>query len=141
MLMDFSNGYQHIGIPTNDMNATADFYHKLGFKTIMETVNDGSQVKFFEYGSIQIETYECGGNAAGKPGGIDHIAIDCPDITGLIKAAKSEGYEFCEGPSFLPFWDHGFMYAKIKGPNAEVFEFGRVFSSDEERDKAIAEVM
>ena len=39
-LKNYSTGVQHIGIPTNDIDKTVDFYHKLGFETAFETVNN-----------------------------------------------------------------------------------------------------
>ena len=30
-IKDFTTGVQHIGIPTNDINKTIEFYHALGF--------------------------------------------------------------------------------------------------------------
>ena len=45
-LKNYSTGVQHIGIPTNDIDKTVDFYHKLGFETAFETVNDSSLVVF-----------------------------------------------------------------------------------------------
>ena len=34
------NGIQHIGIPTNDIEATIDFYKALGFEIAFRTVNE-----------------------------------------------------------------------------------------------------
>lgn len=34
------NGIQHIGIPTNDIEATIDFYEVLGFEIAFRTVNE-----------------------------------------------------------------------------------------------------
>ena len=35
-LKNYSTGVQHIGIPTNDIDKTVDFYHKLGFETLLK---------------------------------------------------------------------------------------------------------
>ena len=37
-IKDFTTGVQHIGIPTNDINKTIEFYHALGFETALRTV-------------------------------------------------------------------------------------------------------
>ena len=37
MLTDFVTGYDHIGIPTNDMEATVKFYETIGFKLVHAT--------------------------------------------------------------------------------------------------------
>ena len=58
MLTKYVDGYQHIGIPTDDIKKTEEFYLGLGFKLKWETVYGGNPVKFFEWGNIIIETYE-----------------------------------------------------------------------------------
>ena len=42
-LKNYSTGVQHIGIPTNDIGKTVEFYHKLGFETAFETVNESKR--------------------------------------------------------------------------------------------------
>ena len=54
MLTDFVTGYDHLGIPTNDMDATVKFYESLGFKLAHATVNDGAKVNFFQHGDIEV---------------------------------------------------------------------------------------
>ena len=44
-LKNYSTGVQHIGIPTNDIDKTVEFYHKLGFETAFETVNKEADEK------------------------------------------------------------------------------------------------
>ena len=44
-LNQYMTGIQHIGIPTNDIDATLDFYHKLGFETAFQTVNEEANEK------------------------------------------------------------------------------------------------
>lgn len=43
-IKDFTTGVQHIGIPTNDINKTIEFYHALGFETALRTVNGTEEV-------------------------------------------------------------------------------------------------
>ena len=46
--MDFKeqlNGIQHIGIPTNDIEKTIDFYQALGFEIAFRTVNEEADEK------------------------------------------------------------------------------------------------
>ena len=52
-------------------------------------------------------------------------------------ALKEEGYEFREGPAFLPYWEHGVEYVTILGPNQEIVEFIQKFASEEEKEKAV----
>ena len=70
------NGIQHIGIPTNDIEATIDFYKALGFEIAFRTVNEEAdeEVAFLKLNTLVVETYE---NKAAKmeAGAIDHMAI------------------------------------------------------------------
>ena len=70
-LKNYSTGVQHIGIPTNDIDKTVEFYHKLGFETAFETVNEeaNEKVVFLKLGTLVVETYE---NHAAK---MEHGAI------------------------------------------------------------------
>lgn len=112
----------HVGIPTENMDATVKFYEDLGFKLIYSVMNGDSKVCFLEYGSIQIEAYEVE-KAAGVRGGIDHIALACTDIEACFEEVKKLPYPILEGISFLPFWDNGIRYFLVQGPNSEVIEF------------------
>ena len=38
-IKDFTTGVQHIGIPTDDIEKTIEFYHALGFETDLRTIN------------------------------------------------------------------------------------------------------
>lgn len=126
MLTDFVTGYQHVGIPTNDMPATEGFYTSLGFKKIYETENNGA-VKFFRCGDVLIETYEKNGQAAEIRGAIDHIALAVNDIEKCYAEAKEAGFNIVEGPESLPFWENGVRYICIQGPNMEIVEFLQKF--------------
>ena len=123
MLTDFVTGYDHVGIPTNDMEATTKFYETIGFKLAHENTNNGGKVRFFQYGDIIIETYEVFGKAAMVRGAIDHIALRVTDIEKCYEEAKAAGLDVFEGPCFLPFWENGIKYICIMGPNNEVVEF------------------
>jgi len=125
-LMDFVTGIQHIGIPTNDLKVTKDFFIGLGFQVVHETTNpnDGTPVTFLQAGDILIETYE-NKKAAMARGAIDHIALNVPDIEPVYKLAKESGYQFLESDKIvdLPFWEKGIRYFLIEGPNKEAIEF------------------
>ena len=123
MLTDFVTGYDHVGIPTNDMDATTKFYETIGFKLVHENTNNGGKVRFFQHGDIIIETYEVFGKAAMVRGAIDHIALRVTDIEKCYEEAKAAGLDVFEGPCFLPFWENGIKYICIMGPNNEVVEF------------------
>lgn len=137
MLTNYVDGYQHIGIPTDDIEKTAEFYKGLGFELKWETNYGGQPVKFLQWGPIIIETYEKEGGAANAIGAIDHIALNCTDIIACIEEAKKSGYVFREGPAYLPYWEHGVAYVTILGPNQEIVEFIQKFNSEEEKEKAV----
>ena len=43
-------GVAHVGLPTNDLQKTVEFYKSLGFEVIMQTYNEksrGKKVAFF----------------------------------------------------------------------------------------------
>lgn len=125
-LTDYVTGYQHVGIPTKDIEETKKFYESLGFRMIYETVNNGGKVRFFSHGDILIETYEKE-DVAGIRGAIDHIALAVNDIETVAKEAESQRFKIVEGPTFLPFWENGVKYICIEGPNKEIVEFLQKF--------------
>ena len=89
---DNFTGIQHIGIPTNDIEATIAFYQKLGFIPVLRTVNEqaNEKVAFLRLHNLNIETYE---NKAAemKTGAIDHIAINCVSIEDAFSYINKEG--------------------------------------------------
>ena len=123
---DFVTGYQHVGIPTNDIEATRAFFEALGFRKKYETENNG-RVIFYECGDILIETYEKDGKATGKRGAIDHIALAVDDLDKVIAEVEKLPYPIVEGPEFLPFWENGVRYIVVLGPDAEAVEFLQKF--------------
>ena len=92
-LKNYSTGVQHIGIPTNDIDKTVEFYHKLGFETAFETVNEeaNEKVVFLKLGTLVVETYE---NHAAKMehGAIDHVALDVRDIEEIFRYINEAGF-------------------------------------------------
>lgn len=124
----YVSGIQHIGIPTNDIEKTVSFYESLGFETALRTTNEaaGEKVAFLHLKNIMIETYETG-CAAGKPGAIDHIALDVSDIDAAFRAIRSGGYSMLDHEvQFLPFWENGVKFFTILGPNSEKIEFSQM---------------
>lgn len=119
-------GLQHIGLPTNDMEATVAFYESLGFQIAHRTENNGETVCFLQLGSVCIETYE-NGQAAGHAGAIDHIALDVTDIDAAWAAVQAAGHRPLESEiQELPFWSNGVRFFNILGPNNEKVEFGQI---------------
>lgn len=126
-LKEYSTGVQHIGIPTNDMEKTAVFYHKLGFETALETINEAAdeKVTFFKLGTLVVEAYE---NKQAKmvSGAIDHIALDVKDIEEVYQFINENNMNTTNDTiHFLPFWENGVRYFTITGPNEERIEFSQ----------------
>ena len=98
-------GLQHIGLPTNDMEATLAFYQSLGFTLAHQADNDGERVCFLQLAGVCIEAYE-NGRAVGRAGAIDHIALDVDDIEAAWEAVRAAGYPTREEAiRTLPFWE------------------------------------
>lgn len=124
-MKNYATGIQHIGIPTKKMEETKAFYEKLGFEPAFETVNDGSRVSFLKLENLCMEVYESE-EVAGKPGAIDHVAIDVKDIEQTYKAVCDMGLNTTQDEiHFLPFWENGVRFFTIKGPNEEKVEFSQ----------------
>jgi len=124
----YTTGIQHIGIPTNDMNATIDFYQRLGFKIASETLlkEENCRVCFLKMDNLCIETYE-NHKAVMKPGAIDHISIDTSNIEAAFESAKTGGFKLIDTEiKSLPFWEKGVKFFNIEGPNRETVEFCQI---------------
>ena len=109
-IKDFTTGVQHIGIPTNNIEETINFYLTLGFTTDLRTINGTEEVAFLQLHNLMIETYQ-NRQAAMAYGAIDHIAID---VKNKMLDTKVNG---------LPFWENGVKFFTIEGPNKEKIEF------------------
>ena len=120
----FTTGVQHIGIPTNDINKTIEFYHALGFTTALRTVNGTEEVAFLQLHNLMIETYQ-NHQAKMEYGAIDHIAIDVKNIEDLFDEIKQAGtFTMLDNQvNGLPFWENGVKFFTIEGPNKEKIEF------------------
>ncbi|MBE5773089.1 MAG: VOC family protein [Clostridiales bacterium] len=119
-----ATGLQHIGLPTNDIKKTIEFYTALGFEVAYQTVLNGeTPVAFLKLGDLVIETYE-NGQAVGKWGAIDHVAINVTDVNEARRIADEMGLKVIEAGE-LPFWANGVKYFTIEGPNNEKVEFNQ----------------
>jgi catechol 2,3-dioxygenase-like lactoylglutathione lyase family enzyme len=121
-------GFQHIGIPTNDIKATIDFYKALGFEIVKEEYleKENCRVCFLKMDTLMLETYE-NKNPAFKAGSIDHIALDVSDIDVVYNFAKAKGFTILGGEiTKLPFWSKGIKCFNIEGPNREKIEFCQI---------------
>jgi len=114
-------GIQHLGLPTEDLKKTVDFYHGLGFETIWNS----ETVYFLQLGTLVIETYQVD-EAAKKAGAIDHVALNVKDVEAAWRDAQACGYETEDTEiNFLPFFEKGVRFFTIIGPNREKVEFNQ----------------
>ena len=120
---EISTGLQHIGLPTNDLKKTIEFYAALGFEVAYQTVNNGEPVAFLRLGDLTFEAYE-NGRAVGITGAVDHVAINVTDVAEARRLADELKLNVIEEGK-LPFWDNGVKYFTILGPNQEKIEFNQ----------------
>jgi lactoylglutathione lyase len=123
----YITGLQHIGIPTNDLEATIAFYETFGFQVAFQTVNEaaGERVAFLRLGDVTVETYE-NKQAALVNGALDHVALNVTDIEEVFRMAKEK--RLCmldEEVQFLPFWEKGVKFFTLTGQNKEKIEFSQ----------------
>lgn len=123
-MKEFTTGVQHIGIPTNDIKKTIEFYQTLGFDIAFRTVNGTEEVAFLQLHNLMIETYQ-NHQAKMEYGAIDHIAIDVKNIDDLFNIIKEAGtFTMLDNQvNGLPFWENGVKFFTIEGPNKEKIEF------------------
>ena len=118
-------GVAHVGLPTNDLQKTVEFYKRLGFEVIMQTYNEKAREKvaFLQIKNYCIETFE-NGQAAMSDGAYQHVALDVEDIESMYQKICNEKYTvITDGIEELPFWEKGVKFFMIKGPNEERIEF------------------
>lgn len=122
-------GFQHIGLPTNDLKKTIEFYKSLGFEVTFETTIPTHYVTFLQLKNIVIETFQAiaGPEAVGQAGAIAHISLDVDDIEATWDAVKAAGYTPIETEiDGLPYFEKGVRFFNITGPNAETVEFCQI---------------
>lgn len=129
-LQNLSTGIQHIGIPTQNMQGTIEFYKKLGFDIAFETVNEeeDARVVFLKLKNLVIEAYEAQ-DVKMEYGAVDHVAIDVTDVEEVYKEVGLLGLNTLDDEiHFLPFWEKGVRFFTIEGPNRERIEFSQYLS-------------
>ena len=122
-------GIQHIGLPTNDLEKTIEFYKTLGFEVASECTLPTDKVAFLKLKNICIETYQGIGEdyAQGFDGAIDHICVDVDDIEATWEAVKAAGLTpMADEIEFLPFWEKGVRFFKVLDPNHAPVEFCQI---------------
>lgn len=119
-------GLQHIGIPTQKMEASIAFYENLGFQLMNEEEQvNGGAVAFLELKGLVIELWELAEDR--QIGAIDHIALDVIKIDELYQAVKELPYPIVSnGIESLHYWKKGIRFFIVEGPNQEKIEFCQI---------------
>ena len=119
----------HIGLGTNDIEATVQWYvDVLGFEIIGTFQSPaGEPIYFIRSGDIVYEVFQPNGGAA-APGKIDHLCFESQDIEADYAYCKAQGYIFeKEGIQELPtVWEKGVRYFKLMSPSGEAVEYCQV---------------
>ena len=121
---DNVKGLQHIGIPTNNMEKTVEFYKKLGFGVLHANQDGQTKVAFLGLKGLVLETYE-NNMAALCDGAVDHIALDVSDIEDAYRYVCELGVKILTEITYLPFWDNGVKFFIAQGPHLERIEFAQ----------------
>jgi hypothetical protein len=121
-----ATGIQHLGVPTQDIEKTIEFYLSLGFDMMWRAAPDsGYNVAFLKLHNLVVETY-ASDEVSYKSGAIDHVAINVQDIEAAFDFCKAANYEMVDAEiNFLPFLADGVRYFTILGPNKERVEFNQ----------------
>ena len=120
----FSTGFQHIGLPTADVEGTIRFYEGLGFEVATRADIAGrGEFVFVKLGNLLLELIP-NDNPAMTNGAVDHFCLDVKDIETLYQQVKDAGYKMItDGIQDIAFWNNGARYFFIQGPNNEKIEF------------------
>ena len=126
-IKDYALGLQHIGVPTENLEKTVEFYEALGFTIAHATVNEatGQRVRFMKLQNVVMEVYDID-KAAMCYGALEHVSIDVTDIDSVYKLVCEKGLNTLEDEvHFLPYWENGVKFFTIEGPNKEKVEFSQ----------------
>lgn len=126
-LQNYINGFQHIALPTRDMEKTKAFYVSLGFEVCWEKENCPT---YFQLKDIVIESWEDAAATTGA-GAWLHLSIDVSDIEAVHSWLMQNGYLLTVGKE-SPKRDRfltkkGVACVMIEGPNGETIEFNQIF--------------
>ncbi|WP_283679175.1 VOC family protein [Lentilactobacillus sp. Marseille-Q4993] len=126
-LNDHITGIQHVGIPTDNIEKTIEFYKSLGFEQAGLFLNGENRCAFMRFGNLTIETWE-GDPVTKKTGAINHISMNTTDVEKAFAEAKEMGLNMVndEIQSIPSFWDNGIKFFNILGPNEETIEFCQI---------------
>lgn len=85
-------GLQHLGLPTAALDETAAFYESLGFVRAHSTVNPGTGSGCaFSPAAACASKPTSAPRPPGRPGAIDHLALDVDDIESAWEEVRMAG--------------------------------------------------
>lgn len=129
-------GLAHIGLYTEDIEATKSFYidnlgFKLDYETVAEKPNNGwLKIAFISLNGMIIEILEPSDRSLikkGNGGCVDHLTIEVKNLDNIVKALKAKGITFeTEEPIKLNKLFNGVQVIFFRGPSGErleLFEF------------------
>jgi catechol 2,3-dioxygenase-like lactoylglutathione lyase family enzyme len=126
-------GFQHLGVPTPDIEASVGFYQEIGFRVDIRSEleeNAGkTHIVFMSFGSFCLELYQPAGDFdhTRVPGPINHFTMDVRDIDAAFTHFRDGGYEIIEdAPVSLPIHRGGVRYFNVVGPSGEKVEFNQL---------------
>ena len=117
-------GLAHIGVFVKDMEASIDFYQRLGFNLDSQRVTDsGIKIAFLSAGSCILELVGRNVEPYRTAGVVDHIAILVDDLDEAIVKANKNGIKV-EAPKAGTAPVFGIMRnVFFAGPDGERLEF------------------
>ena len=122
-----AKGLAHIGIFAKDIDASIDFYKRLGFSLDGEE-NIGIRLAFLSAGSCIIELVEQKNPETRIAGVVDHIAFEVDDIDDAIRRANAAGIAVNTAEIASLSILGGVKNVFFTGPDGERLEFFARFS-------------
>ncbi len=139
MIEETITGLQHLGIPAWSLDASIEFYERLGFKVIhrKKTYHNDTPVEaaFVQINDFIIELYELVGTdlaaiKARADGHVDHFALNTTNVRKLFEQIKNMDFELLDSEiQTIDFFDKGVEFFRILGPSKEIIEFNQIIKS------------
>lgn len=129
-LTAYDRGFNHVGIPTSNLEKSLAFYEGLGFRLIFPT--DRTQLNgltFVKLGNTIIELIPKKDQATPMTAGaVDHFCIHISNIKEVYQKFKAAGYKFQKELTDLDYvFEKGETIFKIYGINNEIIEFCEIY--------------
>ena len=119
----FIKGLAHIGIFVKDMEASKDYYVKLGFSLDKEAKLDDLELAFLSAGTCLIELVKLKDYVERPAGVIDHIAVEVDDIDAAVANATAKGINIdASAVTFVQLLG-GIKNVFFEGPDGERIEY------------------